>query len=139
MNGAAARASEESMAGSSEEESGTAGSDLAARLVTLENPHPEREYEVICETPELTCVCPVTGAPDFATITISYVPASLIIELKSLKLYLWGYRDQGAYHEDVTNRVLNDLVSALSPRRMTVMTDWFVRGGIHPIVKARHP
>lgn len=115
------------------------GTDLAARLVALENPHPGRDYEVICETPELTCVCPVTGAPDFATITISYVPGDLIVELKSLKLYLWGYREQGAYHEDVTNRVLNDLVNVVSPRKITVTTDWLVRGGIHTVVRASHP
>ncbi len=108
-------------------------------MVALANPHPEREYEVTCETPELTCVCPVTGAPDFATIKISYVPDASIVELKSLKLYIWSYRDLGAYHEDVTNRVLDDLVAAISPRRITVTTDWLVRGGIHTVVTASHP
>jgi 7-cyano-7-deazaguanine reductase len=108
-------------------------------LVALPNPYPGRDYEVRCETPELTCVCPVTGQPDFATITITYVPGPSIVELKSLKLYLWSYRDEGAFHEDVTNRVLDDLVAAIDPRRMTVRTDWLVRGGIHTVVEASHP
>jgi 7-cyano-7-deazaguanine reductase len=108
-------------------------------LVALENPHPGRDYEIRCETPELTCVCPMTGQPDYATVTITYVPAASIVELKSLKLYLWSYRDEGAFHEDVTNRILDDLVAALGPKRMTVRTDWLVRGGIHSVVEASHP
>ena len=108
-------------------------------LEAIDNPHPGRVYEVTCATPEFTCVCPKTGQPDFATITISYVPGDKIVELKSLKLYLWSYRNEGAFHEDVTNRILNDLVAALSPVSMTVMTDWLVRGGIHTIVKVSHP
>lgn len=108
-------------------------------LVALENPHPDRSYEVRCSTPEFTCVCPMTGQPDFATVTISYVPNASIVELKSLKLYLWSYRNEGAFHEDVTNRVLDDLVAAVAPRRMTVTTDWLVRGGIHTVVEATHP
>jgi 7-cyano-7-deazaguanine reductase len=108
-------------------------------LVALDNPHPGRDYEVRCETPEFTCVCPMTGQPDFATVTISYVPDRHIVELKSLKLYLWSYRAEGAFHEDVTNTILDDLVSALSPRRMTVRTDWLIRGGIHTVVEASHP
>jgi 7-cyano-7-deazaguanine reductase len=108
-------------------------------LVALENPHPGRDYEIRCETPELTCVCPMTGQPDFATVTITYVPAASIVELKSLKLYLWSYRDEGAFHEDVTNRILDDLVAAVGPKRMTVRTDWLVRGGIHSVVEASHP
>jgi len=107
-------------------------------LQAIPNPHPGREYEVTCETPEFTSVCPLTGQPDFATVRITYVPAESIVELKSLKLYLWSYRDEGAFHEDVTNRILDDLVAAISPRRMTVVTDWLVRGGIHTIVKAEH-
>jgi len=109
------------------------------QLVAVPNPHPGRDYQVRCETPELTCVCPVTGQPDFATVTIAYVPDERIVELKSLKLYLWSYRDQGAFHEDVTNRILDDLVACLGPRRMTVTTDWLVRGGIHTVVEASHP
>jgi len=107
--------------------------------VALDNPHPGRDYEIRCETPELTCVCPMTGQPDYATVTISYVSCPSIVELKSLKLYLWSYRDEGAFHEDVTNRILDDLVAAISPRRMTVRTDWLVRGGIHSVVEASHP
>lgn len=108
-------------------------------LVALPNPHPDRNYEVRCETPEFTCVCPMTGQPDFATVTIAYVPDASIVELKSLKLYLWSYRDEGTYHEDVTNRILDDLVAAIAPRRLTVRTDWLVRGGIHTTVEANHP
>lgn len=108
-------------------------------LVALPNPHPGREYEVRCETAEFTCVCPLTGQPDFATVIVSYVPGDAIVELKSLKLYLWSYRQEGAFHEDVTNRILDDLVAAVAPRRMTVRTDWKVRGGIHTVVDASHP
>jgi 7-cyano-7-deazaguanine reductase len=107
-------------------------------LIALPNPHPGRDYEVRCDSSEFTCICPVTGQPDFATVNISYVPAGSIVELKSLKQYLWSYRDEGAFHEDVTNRILDDLVAALSPRRMTVTTDWLVRGGIHTVVEANH-
>ncbi|PZS20004.1 MAG: NADPH-dependent 7-cyano-7-deazaguanine reductase QueF [Acidimicrobiales bacterium] len=107
-------------------------------LVALPNPSPDREYEVTCSTPELTCVCPRTAQPDFATVTITYVPGPSIVELKSLKGYLWSYRDQGAYHEAVTNRILDDLVAAIDPVRMTVRTDWLIRGGIHTVVEARH-
>ena len=105
-------------------------------LVAVPNPHPGRDYEVRCETPEFTCVCPMTGQPDFATVTITYVPDDSIVELKSLKLYLWSYRQEGAFHEDVTNRILDDLVACLRPRSMTVHTDWLVRGGIHTTVTA---
>jgi 7-cyano-7-deazaguanine reductase len=108
-------------------------------LVALDNPHPGRDYEIRCETPELTCLCPMTGQPDYATVTIAYVPGPSIVELKSLKLYLWSYRDEGAFHEDVTNRILDDLVAAVRPKRMTVRTDWLVRGGIHSVVEASHP
>lgn len=108
-------------------------------LITVANPHSERDYEVRCETPELTCLCPRTGQPDFATLTISYVPDALLIELKSLKLYLWSFRDEGAFHEDITNRILDDLVAAVAPRRMTVETLWNVRGGITTTVTATHP
>ena len=80
----------------------------------------------------------MTGQPDFATVTVSYVPDASIVELRSLKLYLWSYRDEGAFHEDVTNRILDDLVAAIAPRRMTITTDWLVRGGIHTTVVAEH-
>jgi 7-cyano-7-deazaguanine reductase len=105
-------------------------------LIAIPNPHPNREYEVRCETTEFTCLCPVTGQPDFATVTISYVPGPSIVELKSLKQYLWSFRDEGAFHEDVTNRILDDLAAAVEPRRIEVITDWLVRGGIHAIVRA---
>jgi 7-cyano-7-deazaguanine reductase len=108
-------------------------------LVALPNPHPGREYEVRCETKEFTCVCPVTGQPDFATVEVVYVPGPSIVELKSLKQYLWSYRNEGVFHEDVTNRILDDLVAALDPRRAHVRTDWLVRGGIRTVVDADHP
>jgi 7-cyano-7-deazaguanine reductase len=111
----------------------------ARRLETFANPKPARDYEIRFDCPEFTCVCPMTGQPDFATIRISYVPDKLCVELKSLKLYLWSYRDEGAFHEDVTNRILDDLVAALSPRRAEVVGDFLVRGGIHTVVAARHP
>src|SRR5579863_2555410 len=107
-------------------------------LLALPNPHPDRDYSVECVCPEFTCICPMTGQPDFATFTIVYSPGPSIVELKSLKLYLWSYRNEGAFHEDVTNRILDDLVACLSPRRITVTTDWLVRGGIHTVVEARH-
>ena len=108
-------------------------------LEVFPNPRPDREYEISFECPEFTCLCPRTGQPDFATIRISYTPGDLCIELKSLKLYLWSYRDAGAFHEEVTNRILEDLVASCRPRRMKVVGDFFVRGGIHTVVVAEHP
>src|ERR687891_731858 len=99
-------------------------------LETVPNPHPDREYEVEMTCPEFTCVCPMTGQPDFATYTISYAPGPRLVELKSLKLYLWSYRNEGAFHEDVTNRILNDFVAAARPRWAEVVGDFNVRGGI---------
>lgn len=107
-------------------------------LETFENPRPGREYEIAFDCPEFTCVCPRTGQPDFAVVRIRYAPARRCVELKSLKLYLWSYRDAGAFHEDVTNRILDDLVRALRPRWMVVAGDFFVRGGIHTVVTAAH-
>lgn len=109
------------------------------QLETFPNPRPGRDYEIAFECPEFTCLCPRTGQPDFAVMKIRYVPGDLCVELKSLKLYLWSFRDQGHFHEDVTNRVLDDLVSLLKPRRMTVVGDFNVRGGIHTVVTATHP
>jgi 7-cyano-7-deazaguanine reductase len=109
------------------------------RLETFPNPRPGRDYEIAFECPEFTCLCPRTGQPDFATIQIRYVPGTLCVELKSLKLFLWSFRDEGHFHEDVTNRILDDLVSTLRPRRMTVTGDFRVRGGIHTVVTASHP
>jgi 7-cyano-7-deazaguanine reductase len=108
-------------------------------LLAVANPHPGRDYDVRCDTPEFTCLCPLTGQPDFATVRITYVPDQSLVELKSLKLYLWSFRDEGGFHEDMTNRILDDLVAAIAPRRMTVVTDWLVRGGIHTVVEASHP
>ncbi|MCR9160436.1 MAG: preQ(1) synthase [Nannocystaceae bacterium] len=107
-------------------------------LETFPNPKPERDYEIRFNCPEFTCVCPKTGQPDFATIRISYVPDQTCVELKSLKLYLWSYRDEGAFHEAVTNKILDDLVAAISPRRMTIEGDFWVRGGIGTVVVATH-
>ena len=108
-------------------------------LETFPNPRPGRDYEIRFECPEFTCLCPRTGQPDFATFLITYVPDTLCVELKSLKLYLWSYRNEGHFHEDVTNRVLDDLVALLEPKRMTVTGDFKVRGGIHTVVTASHP
>jgi len=107
-------------------------------LETFANPKPGRDYEIDMECPEFTCVCPRTGQPDFATIRIRYVPAELCVELKSLKLYLWSYRNEGAFHEAVINRILDDLVRAVQPKAMTVVGDFNVRGGIHTMVTASH-
>lgn len=108
------------------------------QLETFPNPRPERDYEIHMECPEFTCMCPRTGQPDFATVRIVYVPDQICIELKSLKLYLWSYRSEGAFHEAVINKILDDLVQACRPRRMTVTGDFNLRGGIHTTVTASH-
>ena len=108
------------------------------QLETFPNPTPGRDYEIRFECPEFTCLCPRTGQPDFATFTIVYVPDRACIELKSLKLYLWSFRDEGHFHEAVTNRILDDLVAAARPRRMQVSGDFRVRGGIHTVVNAQY-
>jgi 7-cyano-7-deazaguanine reductase len=108
-------------------------------LESFPNPAPGRDYEVRFECPEFTCLCPRTGQPDFGTIRIRYTPDELCVELKSLKLYLWSFRDEGHFHEAVTNRILDDLVLLLAPRTMTVEGDFLIRGGIHTVVEARHP
>ena len=105
-------------------------------LETFQNPNPRRDYTIHFECPEFTCLCPRTGQPDFATIRIEYIPDKFCIELKSLKLYLWSYRNQGAFHEAVTNQILDDLVNAAKPRRAKVEGDFYVRGGIHTTVTA---
>jgi 7-cyano-7-deazaguanine reductase len=105
-------------------------------LEAVPNPHPDRDYEVTMAIPEFTCLCPITGQPDFATIRIRYVPDQHLVELKSLKLYMWSYRDRGAFHEDVTNRILNDLVAVIRPRWAEVTGDFNVRGGIKTEVRA---
>ena len=108
------------------------------KLEVFPNPCPKRDYEIRFECPEFTCVCPKTGQPDFATLRISYIPDKLCVELKSLKLYLWSYRNEGAFHEAVTNQILDDLVNAVRPRFMEIEGDFYVRGGIHTVVKVRH-
>ena len=105
-------------------------------LETFPNPSPERDYVIRFECPEFTCLCPKTGQPDFATIRVEYVPDVLCVELKSWKLYLWSYRNEGAFHEAVTNKILDDLVAATKPRRARVEGDFMVRGGIHTVVVA---
>jgi 7-cyano-7-deazaguanine reductase len=107
-------------------------------LETFPNPNPERDYVIRFECPEFTCLCPKTGQPDFATIRVEYVPDDKCVELKSWKLYLWSYRNEGAFHEAVTNKILDDLVSATKPRRARVEGDFMVRGGIHTVVVAEH-
>ncbi len=108
------------------------------KLETFPNPSPERDYEIAFDCPEFTCLCPRTGQPDFATIKIRYIPDRLCVELKSLKLYLWSFRNEGAFHEAVTNRIAADLIDVLAPRYLQVVGDFFVRGGIHTVVTVEH-
>lgn len=108
-------------------------------LQTFDNPAPERDYEIAFSCPEFTCLCPMTGQPDFAHFNIRYTPDKRCVELKSLKLYLWSFRNEGHFHEAVTNRILNDLVAATSPRFMEVEGNFLVRGGIQTTVRATHP
>ena len=107
-------------------------------LETFDNPKPERDYQIEFECPEFTCVCPKTGQPDFATIKIQYIPDEKCVELKSLKLYLWSYRDEGAFHEKVTNTILDDIIAAIDPRFIEIEADFYVRGGIHTVVTVEH-
>ena len=108
------------------------------RLETFPNHHPDRDYIVRLESDEFTCVCPATGQPDFATITVEYVPDQRILESKSYKLYLWSYRNEGVFHEHVTNKILDDLLEALQPRWCRVRGAFGVRGGIRITVEAEH-
>jgi 7-cyano-7-deazaguanine reductase len=107
-------------------------------LLAVPNPHPDRKYEVEIECPEFTALCPVTGQPDFATIILKYVPGPSIVELKSLKLYMWSFRDEGHFHEDVTNLILKDFVRQLQPRYLKVTGKFSVRGGIYTTVTAEY-
>ena len=107
-------------------------------LDTFENPRPGRDYQVKFVFPEFTSMCPVTGQPDFATITIDYVPGKLCVEMKSLKLYFLAYRNKGIFYEAVVNTILDDLVATLDPRDITVTGDFAVRGGTAGVVTARH-
>ena len=108
------------------------------KLETFENPNPERDYTIRIDIPEFTCLCPRTGQPDFATLKLEYVPDQLCVELKSLKLYIWSFRDEGAFHEAVTNKILNDLVIATKPRFMRLTAIFNVRGGVYTTVVAQH-
>ncbi|MFN7351809.1 MAG: preQ(1) synthase [Burkholderiales bacterium] len=107
-------------------------------LQTFPNPNPERDYHIHMQIPEFTCLCPLTAQPDFATLVLDYIPDKKNVELKSLKLYMWSYRNEGAFHEKVTNQILNDLVKATSPRFMRLTAQWYVRGGIFTNVVVEH-
>ena len=113
-------------------------SQPSKKLETFPNPRPGRDYSIKFDCPEFTCVCPLTGQPDFAQFEIVYTPDKTCVELKSLKLYLWTFRDEGHFHEDVTNRILDDLVAAVSPLRMTITGHFNVRGGISTTVTVEH-
>jgi 7-cyano-7-deazaguanine reductase len=108
------------------------------QLETFANPQPQRDYTVRVRIPEFTCLCPMTSQPDFATLHLEYVPERLCVELKSLKLYVWSFRDQGAFHEAVTNLILDDLVAAIQPRFMRLTAEFNIRGGIYTTVVAEH-
>jgi 7-cyano-7-deazaguanine reductase len=107
-------------------------------LETFPNPAPHRDYHIHMEIPEFTCLCPKTGQPDFAVLTLDYIADKRCVELKSLKLYVWSFRDEGHFHEDVTNRILDDLVATLKPRYMRLSARFYVRGGIFTNVVAEH-
>lgn len=107
-------------------------------LETFPNPQPGRDYTIRITIPEFTCLCPKTGQPDFATIHIEYVPAELCVELKALKLYMWSFRDEGAFHEAVTNAMLDHIVNAIHPHFMRIRAEFNVRGGIYTTVIAEH-
>jgi len=113
-------------------------SSPSRRLQTFANPSPDRDYRIHMEIPEFTCLCPMTGQPDFAVLTLEYVPDRLCVELKSLKQYVWSFRGEGAFHESVTNRILSDLVAATRPRHMRLSAKFNVRGGIHTTVTVEH-
>ena len=110
----------------------------ATAVETFANPSPQRDYTIRMTMPEFTCLCPKTGQPDFATLKLEYVPDQLCVELKSLKLYLWSFRDRGCFHEAVTNEILEHLAGATRPRFMRLTAEFFVRGGIYTTVVAQH-
>ena len=113
-------------------------SEPTKTLETFPNPAVDRDFHIHMQIPEFTCLCPKTGQPDFATLILDYIPDQLCVELKSLKLYIWSYRDQGAFHEAVTNRILDDLVAATAPRFMRLTAKFYVRGGIFTNVVAEY-
>ena len=128
------------------ERSGSASTQRAPAVVTqpgktlqvFPNPAPERDYHIHMQVPEFTCLCPLTGQPDFARIDLDIIPDRACIELKSLKLYMWSYRNEGAFHEKVTNTILDDIVKAIAPRYLRVTAQWYVRGGIYTNVVVEH-
>jgi 7-cyano-7-deazaguanine reductase len=107
-------------------------------LETFDNPHPDRDYTIRIRMPEFTCLCPKTGQPDFAELELEYVPGQRCVELKALKMYIWSFRDEGAFHEDVTNQILNKLVEVCSPRFMRLTAEFNVRGGVYTTVIVEH-
>ncbi len=114
-------------------------SKLASKeLEVFPNPKPSRDYTIYIESPEFTCLCPKTGQPDFATLKLEYIPDAFCVELKSWKIYLWSYRNEGGFHEDLTNKILDDLVELLNPRYIRLTADFNVRGGIYTTITAEH-
>ena len=107
-------------------------------LEVFSNPKPSRDYTIYIESPEFTCLCPKTGQPDFATLKLEYIPDAFCVELKSWKIYLWSYRNEGGFHEDLTNKILDDLVELLNPRYIRLSADFNVRGGIYTTITAEH-
>jgi len=116
----------------------TMSSQPARTLEVFDNPAPQRDYTIRIRIPEFTCLCPKTGQPDFAVMNLDYIPDRSCIELKSLKLYIWSFRDEGAFHEAVTNRILDDIVAACAPRYARLTARFNVRGGTYPTVIAEH-
>jgi len=110
----------------------------SARMDTFSNPHPGRDYEIEIEIPEFTCLCPMTGQPDFAVLRITYIPHRVCVELKSLRNYLWTYRERGAFHEAVTNRIADDLIRLMAPRWLEIEAEFQMRGGIATTVRVSH-
>ncbi|MFA6040381.1 MAG: preQ(1) synthase [Methylophilus sp.] len=108
------------------------------QLETFNNPNTQRDFHIHMEIPEFTCLCPITGQPDFAIINLDYIPEELCIELKSLKLYIWSFRNEGCFHEAVTNQMLDDMVAAINPKFMRITAKFYVRGGIFTNVVAEH-
>lgn len=108
------------------------------KLEAFDNPYSNRDYQIHMEIPEFTCLCPKTGQPDFATLNLNYIPDKKCVELKSLKLYIWSYRDQGVFHEAVTNKIVDDLVALLKPRYLRLTSRFYVRGGIFTNVSVEH-
>ena len=108
------------------------------KLDTFPNPQPARDFRIHMQIPEFTCLCPLTGQPDFATFVLDYIPDKTCVELKSLKLYMWSYLNEGAFHEAVTTKILDDLVAATRPRFMRLTAKWYVRGGIFTNVVVEH-